>query len=103
MRMHIAMSVIAVAVLGAVPLHAADAISLDGEWSLRYWPQFSAEEAVRDVASVPADAKSVKATVPGNCELDLVNAGLMPPPELDWGQTPGAGFEMAMIPMLLVR
>jgi beta-mannosidase len=80
--MHIAMSVFAVAVLGAVSLHAADAISLDGEWSLRYWKQKSAEDAVRDVASVPADAKSVRATVPGNCELDLVNAGLMPPPEV---------------------
>ena len=80
--MHIAMSVLVVAVLGAASLHAADAISLDGEWSLRYWPQSSAEGAVRDVASVPADAKSVKATVPGNCELDLVNAGLMPPPEV---------------------
>lgn len=75
MRMYIAMSVLVVAVLGAVSLHAADAISLDGEWSLRYWPQSSAEGTVRDVASVPADAKSVKATVPGNCELDLVNAG----------------------------
>ena len=76
------MSVFAVALLGAASLHAADAISLDGEWSLRYWPQSSAEGAVRDVASVPADAKSVKATVPGNCELDLVNAGLMPQPEI---------------------
>ena len=50
MRMHIAMSVLAVAALGAVSLHAAEAISLDGEWSLGYWPQSSAEEAVRDVA-----------------------------------------------------
>ena len=80
--MHIAMPVFAVAVIGAVSLHAADAISLDGEWNLKYWPQASSEEAVRDVASVPADAKSVKATVPGNCELDLVNAGLMPQPEI---------------------
>ena len=31
MRMHIAMSVIAVAVLGAGSLHAAEAISLDDE------------------------------------------------------------------------
>lgn len=80
--MHIAMSILAVAALGAASLHAADAISLDGEWSLRYWRQKSAEGAVRDVASVPVDAKSVRATIPGNCELDLVNAGLMPPPEV---------------------
>ena len=76
------MSVFAVAVFGAVSLYAADSISLDGEWNLRYWRQNSAEEAVRDVASVPADAKSLKATVPGNCELDLVNAGVLPPPEV---------------------
>ena len=82
MSKHIAMSVLAVAALGAASLHAADAISLDGEWSLKYWQQKSAEEAVRDVTSVPADAKSVKAIVPGNCELDLVNAGLMPQPEV---------------------
>lgn len=35
MRMYIAMSVLVVAALGAVSLHAAEAISLDGEWSLR--------------------------------------------------------------------
>ena len=74
--------VFAVAVLGAASLSAADAISLDGEWSLKCWQQKSADDAVRDVASVPADAKSVKAIVPGNCELDLVNAGLMPQPEV---------------------
>jgi len=76
------MSVFAVAVLGAGWLYAANPVSLDGEWTLKYWRQKSAEEAVRDIASIPADAKSVKATVPGNCELDLVNAGLMPPPEV---------------------
>ena len=76
------MSFFAVAVLGAGWLYAANPVSLDGEWTLKYWRQKSAEEAVRDIASIPADAKSVKATVPGNCELDLVNAGLMPPPEV---------------------
>ena len=76
------MSVLAVAAFGVLSLNAADAISLDGEWGLKYWTQSSAEDAVRDVAAVPVDAKSVKATVPGNCELDLVNAGLMPPPEV---------------------
>ena len=76
------MSVFAVAVLGAVSLYAASSVSLDGDWGLKYWPQPSAEDAVRDVASVPMDAKSVRATVPGNCELDLVNAGRMPAPEI---------------------
>ena len=53
----------------------AAALSLDGEWRLDYFPQPD-DGAVRAVAAVPADAKSVKATVPGNCELDLVNAGV---------------------------
>ena len=68
--------------LGGIPLSAADSVSLDGEWSLKYWRQGAAEDAVREIAAVPRDAKTVKATVPGNCELDLVNAGLMPQPEV---------------------
>ncbi|MGI5869460.1 MAG: glycosyl hydrolase 2 galactose-binding domain-containing protein [Kiritimatiellia bacterium] len=56
-------------------------LSLNGDWKLEYWQQASAEEAVRELADVPKDARSVKATVPGNCELDLVNAGLLPPME----------------------
>ena len=67
---------------GACPLLAGVAVSLDGEWSLKYWPQGSADSAVRDLADVPASAEEVKAIVPGNCELDLVNAGFMPPPEI---------------------
>ena len=59
----------------------AAVLSLDGEWRLDYFPQPD-DGAVREVAIVPADAKSVKATVPGNCELDLVNAGILPPPEI---------------------
>ena len=59
---------------GACPLLAGVAVSLDGEWSLKYWPQGSADSAVRDLADVPASAEEVKAIVPGNCELDLVNA-----------------------------
>jgi len=60
----------------------AAALSLNGEWNLRYWPQAGAEEAARELAAVPADAPSVRATVPGNCELDLVNAGILPPMEV---------------------
>jgi hypothetical protein len=52
------MSVFAVAVLGAVSLHAVDSTSLDGDRNLKYWQQKSAEEAVRDVAAVPTDAIS---------------------------------------------
>ena len=61
-------------------VRAATTFSLDGEWRLDYFPQPD-DGAVRDVPlSVPF--KTVKAEVPGNCELDLVNAGILPPPEL---------------------
>ena len=59
----------------------AAVLSLNGEWRLDYFPQPD-DRAVRDVAAVPSDAKSVKATVPGNCELDLVEAGILPSPEI---------------------
>ena len=60
----------------------ATTVSLDGAWSLDYWPQPD-DGAVRTLP-LPAglDVKRVKATVPGNCELDLVNAGLLPPMEI---------------------
>ena len=60
--------------------NAASTLSLDGEWRLDYFPQPD-DGAVRELPlSVPF--KTVKAAVPGNCELDLVNAGELPPPEL---------------------
>ena len=61
--------------------YAATSMSLDGEWRLDYFPQPD-DGAVREVAAVPSNAKTVKATVPGNCELDLVNAGILPPMEV---------------------
>ena len=66
----------------AAEVFGAATVSLDGEWRLDYFPQPDAG-AVRALP-LPADlgAKSVKATVPGNCELDLVNAGLLPPMEI---------------------
>ena len=64
-------------VMGAM---AASSVSLDGEWTLDYFPQPDAG-AVRTLPlAVPF--KTVKATVPGNCELDLVNAGILPPMEI---------------------
>ena len=61
-------------------LMAASSVSLDGEWSLDYFPQ-PIHGAVRMLPlSVPY--KTVKAVVPGNCELDLVNAGVLPPLEI---------------------
>ena len=68
----------AIAMLCSV--HAASTLSLDGEWRLDYFPQPD-DGAVRELPlAVPF--KTVKAEVPGNCELDLVNAGVLPPPEL---------------------
>ena len=57
-------------------------MDLDGEWSLEYFPQPS-DGAVR-VLPLPSDleVESVKATVPGNCELDLVRTGVLPQPEV---------------------
>jgi len=58
----------------------AKKISLDGKWELTFWEQ-PAGGAITD----PADMGKVKtttiaATVPGNVELDLFAAGLMPDP-----------------------
>ena len=55
-------------------------VSLNGEWKLSYWPQ-PETGAVRTL-EVPASARGVPATVPGNCELDLVRAGVLPEPEV---------------------
>ena len=60
--------------------NAASTLSLDGEWRLDYFPQPD-DGAVRQLP-LPVPFKTVKAAVPGNCELDLVNAGELPPPEL---------------------
>ncbi|MCQ2392830.1 MAG: glycoside hydrolase family 2 [Kiritimatiellae bacterium] len=57
-------------------------VPLDGTWRLDYFPQ-PLDGAVRTVPLAPAvGAKTVSATVPGNCELDLVNAGILPPLEV---------------------
>ena len=56
-------------------------VSLNGAWQLYYFPQPDGG-AVRTLPDVPADAKTVTATVPGNCELDLVRVGLLPNPEV---------------------
>ena len=61
-------------------LQASMSVSLNGEWRLDYFPQPD-DGPVRELPiSMPIN--TVKATVPGNCELDLVNAGVLPPPEL---------------------
>ena len=93
-------------------LLAAAVVSLNGEWKLDYWAQ-PTDGAVRDLP-VPAgiEVKSVPASVPGNCELELVKQGILPDPMIgmnsrllrayegtqwlytktfDFKRTPGAG------------
>ena len=46
------------------------ALSLNGEWTLSYWPQ--PEEAITSPEEMKkADVKQITAQVPGNVELDL--------------------------------
>lgn len=58
----------------------ATIVSLNGEWNLSYWPQ--PESGPVRTLTLPAAAQSVPAVVPGNCELDLVRAGVLPEPEV---------------------
>ena len=56
-------------------------INLNGDWSLKFWQQ--PEKAVRtpkDSKKV-AGAKTIPAKVPGNVELDLFRAKIIPNPE----------------------
>ena len=50
-------------------------ITLNGAWQLAYGPQREGELVSPEA---PADWPSVPATVPGNVELDLVRAGVLP-------------------------
>ena len=64
----------------AAGVFAASMMPLDGEWTLDYFPQ-PGDGAVRSLP-LKVPYTTVKATVPGNCELDLVNAGILPPMEM---------------------
>jgi len=59
----------------------ATTISLNGKWDLAGWEE-SAVAPLRAPAPLPPNALRLKATVPGNCELDLVNSGHLPPMEV---------------------
>ncbi|MBQ9432141.1 MAG: glycoside hydrolase family 2 [Kiritimatiellae bacterium] len=65
--------------LCAAAYASIEPLSLDGEWRLDYWPQ-PEHGAIRTLA-IPAH-ETTAATVPGNCELDLVRAGVLPDPEI---------------------
>ena len=54
-------------------------ISLNGRWTLAYWPQ--AEKPVTEPGQLTSLAvETVAATVPGNVELDLLAAGRIADP-----------------------
>ena len=69
--------VVSLAVVNCVM--ADTTVSLDGKWKLDYWSQPDCG-AVRTL-EIPAH-QTVEAIVPGNCELDLVRAGVLPEPEV---------------------
>jgi len=71
-------------------------VDLCGEWSLDYWTEPD-DGAIRTLP-LPGDLKTsrVRATVPGNCELDLVKAGVLPPLEVGmntWLLRPYEGYQ----------
>jgi beta-mannosidase len=54
-------------------------ISLNGSWELNYWPQ--PDNPVRSPAEMrQLHFETITATIPGNVELDLLAAGLIPDP-----------------------
>jgi len=53
-----------------------ETIFLNGKWDLSYWEQ--PDRAITDPADIKGvDVKTISATVPGNVELDLQNAGVL--------------------------
>ncbi|MDO4757603.1 MAG: glycoside hydrolase family 2, partial [Parabacteroides sp.] len=56
-------------------------VTLNGQWNLRYWPQPDMDEAITDPAEIAKmQPQEVKATVPGNVEIDLLAAGKIDDP-----------------------
>ena len=56
---------------------SADVLSLDGVWQLQFGPQAAAEMSPGGLARAPG-FRSIQSEVPGNVELDLMRAGLLP-------------------------
>ena len=67
-------------ILASLTCSATD-LSLDGQWSLSFWKQPS--EAVTSPAGMASvQVQTIPATVPGNVEIDLCEAGLLPDPRI---------------------
>lgn len=63
-------------------LSARDRTSLDGQWTLDYWKQPKHPVTTPEqFQNTPHE--TIQAMVPGNVELDLFSAGLIPDPEKD--------------------
>ncbi len=60
----------------SIVAHCGNTVSLNGEWTLRFWPQpeipVTSPEAMRNVKY-----ETIPARVPGNVELDLTAAGVI--------------------------
>ena len=54
-----------------------ESISLDGDWKLSFWKQ--PEQKITDPAAAKPEA-TIDAKVPGNVEIDMLNAGLIKDP-----------------------
>lgn len=67
--------ILGIALVAASCATGGTTVSLDGKWKLDYWPQ--PDRGVVRTLDIPAH-ETVEAIVPGNCELDLERAGLLP-------------------------
>ena len=73
---------VTLALLAGFCAHAAPtSVSLDGAWTLDFWPQPQVA-AMTPEAVEALEYQTIPCTVPGNVELDLYAAGLVPQPEI---------------------
>lgn len=79
----------------ATNIHGTSPISLNGKWSLHFWPQ--PEIPVRSPGEMNnVTYKTIPANVPGNIELDLLAAGLIKDPMIGnnlWEMRPYEGYQ----------
>ena len=76
---------------------AGGAVSLNGRWTLQFWPQPDTPVTTPDaLGGVASSSKTIPATVPGNVELDLLAAGLIRDPMIGsnvWDMRPYEGYQ----------
>ncbi len=69
----------AVLILSSLTVNAQE-LSLNGEWSLKLFPQPSSEAVTTPEAAKAVEGTVIPATVPGNVEIDMLAAGLIEDP-----------------------